>query len=65
MRGRSHPAPIAWGFSTDTITIPLVVRPPTYGYAALVVAGAALASALLVRRRIDRLDLVAVMKTRE
>jgi putative ABC transport system permease protein len=56
---------IARGFSTDTITVPLVVRPPTYGYAALVVAGAALASALVVRRRIDRLDLVAVMKTRE
>jgi putative ABC transport system permease protein len=56
---------IAWGFSTDTITVPLVVRPLTYGHAALVVAAAALASALVVRRRIDRLDLVAVMKTRE
>jgi len=33
--------------------------------AALVVAGAAVASALVVRRHIDRLDLVAVMKTRE
>ena len=63
--GYGFAALIAWGFSTDTITIPLVVRPSTYGYAALVVAGAALASALLVRRRIDRLDLVAVMKTRE
>jgi putative ABC transport system permease protein len=63
--GYGFAALIAWGFSTDTITIPLVVRPPTYGHAALVVAGAALASALLVRRRIDRLDLVAVMKTRE
>jgi putative ABC transport system permease protein len=63
--GYGFAALIAWGFSTDTITIPLVVRPTTYGYAALVVAGAALASALLVRRRIDRLDLVAVMKTRE
>lgn len=63
--GYGFAALIAWGFSTDTITIPLVVRPPTYGHAALVVAGAALASALMVRRRIDRLDLVAVMKTRE
>jgi putative ABC transport system permease protein len=56
---------IAWGFSTDMITIPLVVTPATYGYAALVVAGATLASALAVRRRVDRLDLVAVLKTRE
>jgi putative ABC transport system permease protein len=63
--GYGFAALIAWRFSTDTITIPLVVRPHTYGHAALVVAGAALASALLVRRRIDRLDLVAVMKTRE
>lgn len=63
--GYAFAALIAWGFSTDTITIPLVVRPSTYGHAALVVAGAALASALVVRRRIDRLDLVAVMKTRE
>jgi putative ABC transport system permease protein len=30
-----------------------------------VVAGASIASALLVRRRIDRMDLVSVMKTRE
>jgi putative ABC transport system permease protein len=63
--GYGFAALIAWGFSTDTITIPLVVRPSTYGHAALVVTGAALASALLVRRRVDRLDLVAVMKTRE
>jgi putative ABC transport system permease protein len=31
----------------------------------LVVLGAALASALVVRRRIDRFDLVQVLKTRE
>jgi putative ABC transport system permease protein len=29
------------------------------------VLGAAVASALVVRRRIDRLDLVAVLKTRD
>ncbi|MCA8878354.1 MAG: ABC transporter permease [Rhodobacteraceae bacterium] len=63
--GYSFAALIVQGFSTDTLTIPLVVRPATYGYAVLIVAGATLASALLVRRRIDRLDLVAVMKTRE
>ncbi len=63
--GYGFAALIAWGFSTDTITIPLVIQPATYGHAALVVAGAAVASALVVRRRIDRLDLVAVMKTRE
>jgi putative ABC transport system permease protein len=63
--GYGFAALIAWGFSTDTLTIPLVITRATYAYAALVVAGAAMVSALVVRRRIDQLDLVAVMKTRE
>jgi putative ABC transport system permease protein len=37
----------------------------TYAFAALVALAAGLASALLVRRRLDRLDLIAVLKTRE
>jgi putative ABC transport system permease protein len=65
LMGYGFAALIAKGFSTDIITIPLVIRPATYGYATLVVAAAALASALVVRRGVDRLDLVAVMKTRE
>jgi putative ABC transport system permease protein len=42
-----------------------LITDTTYIRAALVVAGASAASALIVRRRIDRMDLVAVMKTRE
>jgi putative ABC transport system permease protein len=49
----------------DTMEIPMVILPSTYLYAAGVVAAAGLASALVVRNRIDRLDLVAVLKTRE
>ncbi len=52
-------------FDTDLFRIPLVVSPATFGYAGLVVVLSALASGLIVRRRIDRLDLVAVLKTRE
>ncbi len=52
-------------FDTDLYSIPLIVTRETYIRAALVVAGASIASALLVRRRIDRMDLVSVMKTRE
>lgn len=63
--GYGFAALTSWGLSSDMIAIPLVVAPATYAWAALVVYGAAVASALLVRRRIDRLDLVAVMKTRE
>jgi putative ABC transport system permease protein len=53
------------GMSTDTQRFPLVVFPRTYSFAVTVVVVAALASALLVRRRLDRLDLIAVLKSRE
>jgi putative ABC transport system permease protein len=49
----------------EVLEIPLVIFPKTYLYAAAIVAGAGVASALVVRNRIDRLDLVAVLKTRE
>jgi putative ABC transport system permease protein len=45
--------------------MPLVVSRATYGYAILVVLVSALISAVVVRMRIDRLDLIAVLKTRE
>ena len=52
-------------FTSDLYAIPLVLNPETYSYASLIVLGASLGAALIVRRRLDRLDLVAVMKTRE
>jgi len=62
-----------WGLATlmmqlmasDSIDFAVVIEPSTYATAALIVLGAGLASALLVRRQIDRLDLVAVLKVRE
>jgi putative ABC transport system permease protein len=45
--------------------MPLTVEPFTYVYASVVTVLAALSTALLVRRRVDQLDLVAVLKTRE
>jgi len=50
---------------TDEFYFPLIIQPPTYAYAAIVVVVAGVASALIVRRRIDTLDLVGVLKTRE
>ncbi|MDD9938631.1 MAG: ABC transporter permease [Myxococcales bacterium] len=44
---------------------PVMISPRTYAFAAVVTMGAALLSALLVRRRLDNLDLIAVLKTRE
>jgi putative ABC transport system permease protein len=45
--------------------IPFVIEPSTYGWAVVTVVAASLLSGLLMRRRIERLDLVAVLKTRE
>ena len=45
--------------------IPLTLEPRTYAYAALVVLVCSALSGLAVRRRINRLDLVGVLKTRE
>ncbi len=51
--------------SSDAIDFPVVIAPATYASAAFIVLAAGVASALLVRRQIDRLDLVAVLKVRE
>ena len=51
--------------ASDAIDFPVVIEPSTYASAALIVLAAGVASALLVRRHIDRLDLVSVLKVRE
>jgi len=51
--------------ATEQIDFPVVIETSTYAAAALIVLAAGAASALLVRRQIDRLDLVAVLKVRE
>jgi putative ABC transport system permease protein len=51
--------------ATELFSIPPVIAPRSYAIAALIVVVAAMASAWIVRRRIDRLDLVGVLKTRE
>ena len=53
------------GFESDIFRIPFVVSSETFASASLVVIVAATVSALIVRRRIDRFDLVRVLKTRE
>jgi putative ABC transport system permease protein len=50
---------------SDQFFFPVVIRARTYAWAALCVVAAGLASALVVRRRIDRLDMVSALKTRE
>jgi putative ABC transport system permease protein len=50
---------------SDQFSFPLVIRASTYVFAALAVLMAGAVSALVVRRRINRLDMVSVLKTRE
>lgn len=69
--------PIGWGlgyglaaamveaFDSELFRIPLIVGPATYARATFVVLGAAAVSAIILRERVERLDLVAVLKTRD
>ena len=50
---------------TELYRMPLVIGIQTYALSALGIIAAAVVSALIVRRRLNRLDLVAVLKTHE
>ena len=52
-------------FNTELYRFPLVVSSRTFAFAAASVLVAATLSGLAVRRRLDHLDLVEVLKTRE
>jgi putative ABC transport system permease protein len=52
-------------FETELYRVPLLIRPSTYGYAVLIAVSAVAVSAAIVRRRVDRLDMIRVLKTRE
>jgi len=53
------------GFNNEVYRLSFVVSRSTVAWSFLVVIVAAMLSGLIVRRRLDRLDLVAVLKTRE
>jgi len=52
-------------FRSDLYRVPLVVQPDTYAFAAAVILGSALISGFLLWRKLTRLDLIGVLKTRE
>jgi putative ABC transport system permease protein len=56
---------IMLGFSNEIYRLSFTVSAATVAWACLTVVAAAAVSALMVRRRLDRLDLIAVLKTRE
>ncbi|MEO8548685.1 MAG: FtsX-like permease family protein [Kofleriaceae bacterium] len=51
------------GFDTETIRFPLYLSPNTYAFGALIALISGAVSALLVRRKLDKLDLVGVLKS--
>ena len=63
--GRVFCAWLSAAYQWELFRIPLVITTESHVFALLVVIGAAAASSTIVRRRLDRLDLVAVLKTRE
>jgi putative ABC transport system permease protein len=58
-------AGVADAADPELYRFPMVITAQTYAFATSVTLAAALLSALLVRRRLDRLDLIGVLKTRE
>jgi len=64
---------IGYGFSailsaaleTEMYRIPLAFKPYSFGFSAVVVMLAALVSGLIVRRKVDHFDLIAVLKSRD
>lgn len=58
-------AALAASLATEAYRIPLVISARTYIWAALITMAAAAVSGWIVRRRLNRMDLIAVLKTRE
>ncbi|TSA47279.1 MAG: ABC transporter permease [Deltaproteobacteria bacterium] len=56
---------IAQALASDLFRVPLVIETKTYALAAAVVLASATVSGLIVRHKLDHLDLVEVLKTRE
>ncbi|MEQ9812779.1 MAG: FtsX-like permease family protein [Azospirillaceae bacterium] len=56
---------MATEFASDLFRLPFIVYPSTFAFAAIIVIAASIGAALLVVRRVSRLDLISVLKTRE
>lgn len=56
---------IAHTMQNDLFRVPVVLVPQTYAFAVLVILLSAILSGMAVRRQLDQLDLIAVLKTAE
>ncbi|MEH1906165.1 ABC transporter permease [Nostoc sp.] len=53
------------GYDSELYRLPLIVTKANYTFAIMVVIAAAISCGLIVQRQLNRLDLIAVLKTRE
>jgi putative ABC transport system permease protein len=63
--GYGMTALLVLGFRSEIYRVPLSLSPSGFAFAGLVVLAATVLSGVLVQRRLDRLDLVSALKTRE
>jgi putative ABC transport system permease protein len=56
---------LSQSFRSDLYRVPLILEPGTYAFAAAVVLASAAFSALMLWRKLRKLDLIGVLKTRE
>jgi putative ABC transport system permease protein len=63
--GRGMSTYLAKAIESDLFRVPVIVEPSTYSLAAATVVASACISGLIVRHRLDHLDLVGVLKTKE
>ena len=56
---------MASAFETELFRVPLVIHADSYGIAILIALAAVTQSGIVVRRRLDHLDLISALKTRE
>ncbi|OKH23100.1 ABC transporter permease [Chroogloeocystis siderophila] len=63
--GYAFSAFLSAAFESELYRIPLIITKTSYAFAFGVIAIAAIISGFIIRRQVNRLDLVAVLKTRE
>lgn len=63
--GRLLAAFVVSSLATESLRLPLVIHPATYAFAVCVIVIAAFISSLVVRRKLDALNLIGVLKARD
>lgn len=63
--GHGFAALAVMGLETESQRFPLVILPSTYAFALTVIGLASIVSGLWVRRKLDKLDLIGVLKARD